>query len=102
MKGSIYIRLKERHEEKKKEETRQVRITDHQSRIQQQAERILQRHVDQGELVVCSQQERNATRAVLTGQIQHTRILTVKECVQHSNRKVLQRKPSDAKAINTP
>lgn len=60
--------------------------------------------VDQEELAVCNQ-ERNATRAVSTGsevEIQHQKILNVKERIQRKDRKVLQRKQSDAKAMNSP
>ena len=59
-------RQKKRRKERKKEEAKQARIADRQRRIQQEAERIVQTRIDQGELVV-SQKERNATRAAPTG-----------------------------------
>ena len=97
-------RQKKRRKEWKKEEAKQARIADRQRRIQQEAQRIVQRRVDQGELVVCSQQEINVTRAVSTGlqRANPTSKEIVKQCVQRSNRKVLQRKLPDAKATNTP
>lgn len=93
-------RQKRRRKGRKKEEASQARIADRQSRIQQEAERFMQRRVHQRELVVCSQQETNVTRAVFRQcqewQIQRQRILTVKECVQCTNRKAPQN------ATNTP
>ena len=64
MKGVIFKRLKEKGRKKGvKKEARQAKLADRQRRIQQEAERIVQARVDQGELAVLGQ-EGNATRAV--------------------------------------
>ena len=60
-------RQKKRRKERKKEAARQARISDRQRRMQQEAERIVQVRIDQGELIVRNQHERDTTRAASTG-----------------------------------
>lgn len=57
-------RQKKRRRERKREEARQARSADRQRRIQQEAERIIQARVDQGDLVVPI--ERDSTRPAST------------------------------------
>ena len=61
-------RQKKKRKERKKEEARQARNADRLKRIQQEAERIVQARVDKGELIVRSEQEGNAEKAVSTGE----------------------------------
>ena len=62
MTGSAYSRRKER--ERKKEEAKQARSADRRRRIEQEAERIIQARVEQGELVVPIEKE--SARPALT------------------------------------
>lgn len=102
-------RQKKRRREKKREEARQARSADRQRRIQQEAERIIQARVDQGDLVVPI--ERDSTRPASTrteavnlkkAPIEIPRMApTVKGQVHGSKRKVHPRKLHGVKAIVT-
>lgn len=58
-------RQKKRRRERKKEEAKQARSADRQRRIQQEAERVIQARVDQGDLVVPTEKE--SARPMSTG-----------------------------------